>query len=80
MPFGNRKEKLEEKLNLEREVTHVVWEESDQKAWAVKFVMMEIWKAGPKFEGPYLEPFMVKRDIIPLIREEEDKVAKKAAD
>ncbi|KAK9175029.1 hypothetical protein WN944_027033 [Citrus x changshan-huyou] len=32
----------------------------------------------PEFEAPYLEPFVVKKDILDLIKEYEEKAVRKA--
>lgn len=54
---------------------------SDQKARdAMISVMSEILKANPSCEAPYLDLFVVKNDILALIREDEDKAAKEAAE
>lgn len=67
-----REKDLEDELNLERRITEVVRAERDQKARAaVNFVISEIWKVNLAFEAPYLEPFVVKKDILALIEEEE---------
>lgn len=78
--MGAKKKEIEDELTSERRTTQRVREESDLHARAaMNFVMLEIWKADPKFEASYLQPFVVKKDNLTLIQEREE-AAKKGAE